>query len=235
MMRRSILLFFFSFFAVHAQAQINATDLFYTIRQKVMQTHDYVADVRMKIEVSFMNIPLLKGRLYYKSPDKMRLERNGGISIMPKKNINLSMGNFSMNGNVTVIDAGTENSGGTRLRIIKIIPEDDNNDIVLTKAWIDESKMLIMRTESTTRENGTVRMELEYGRYMAQSLPDKVTFIIDVKDYKMPKGMTMDYDDGTHPDLPLAGKKKKGRIEIRYLSYVINQGLSDSIFTEAKK
>ena len=54
---------------------------------------------------------------------------------------------------------------------------------------------------------------------------------MDLKDYKLPKGVTMDYNDG--PAQPVAAKKvkgQKGTIEINYLKYDINTGLSDAVF-----
>lgn len=216
-------------------AQQDATALFQAIRQRVAQTKDYVADVRMRVDVAFLNIPLLKGTLYFKAPDKMRLERNGGVSVLPRNSINLNLYNIMADGSVTVIDAGAEVLDGRSLRVLKIIPDSDESDVVLTKAWIDESRLLVLRTESTTRDDGTVRMDLEYGTWLARALPDKVTFVLDLKDYKVPKGMTMDYDDGTPAALPQKGKKKKGRIEIQYLNYKINQGLGDEVFERKEK
>lgn len=215
--------------SLSAQAQQSPEALYQSVRGRVAQTKDYVADVRMKVDVAFLNIPLLKGKLYFKAPDKMRLERNGGVSVLPRNSINLNLYNILADGSVTVIDAGSENLSGQNVRVLKIVPDSDESDIVLTKAWIDENRQLVLRTESTTRDNGTVRMDLEYGKYEAKALPDRVTFVLDLKDYKVPKGMTMDYDDGTPAKLPGKGKKK-GRIEIRYLSYAINQGLSDAVF-----
>jgi hypothetical protein len=57
---------------------------------------------------------------------------------------------------------------------------------------------------------------------------------MDVKEYKLPKGVTMDYDEGNTPTQKSDAPKlpKKGRIEIRYLSYKVNVGLSDAVFAE---
>lgn len=225
----ALLLIFLSAGSYRVKAQQDATSLFQAIRQRIGQTTDYVADVRMKVDVAFLNVPLLKGKLYFKAPDKMRLERHGGVSILPRNSINLNLYNIMADGRVTIIDGGREMLNGQQLRVLKIVP-DDASDVVLTKAWIDENRLLVIRTESTTRDNGTVRMELQYGKWIAHSLPDKITFVLDLKDYKVPKGVTMDYDDGTPAQLPLQGKKKKGRIEMQYLNYQINQGLSDEVF-----
>jgi len=215
----------------------SANDLFYNMREKLGSVKDYVADVKMKIDVSFMRIPTLYGKLYFKSPDKMKLERNGGISILPKRSINLTLNNLVPSGNAAVIDAGEDVLCGKKVRVIKVVPDNDANGIVLTKIWIDEGRLLALRTETTTRDNGTISMDLQYGRYTRVSLPDVVTFFIDVKDFKVPKGVTMDYDGGENGTVSKKNgktKAKKGVIKIEYLNYRINTGLSDKIFEEGK-
>lgn len=229
-----ILAFLLLFCSVSAMAQSpkrDATQIFYQLRDKMNTVRDYTADVRMKIDVKFMRVPLMAGKLYFKSPGKLRLERNGGISVMPHKSINLSMDKMMPTGNVTVIDAGADQIGGKPVRILKVIP-DVEGDIVLTKIWVDESRTLALKTETTTRENGTVQTELSYGKYEKMALPDRIVFIMDLKEYKLPKGVTMDYDEGTQQPAPRGAQNlpKKGRIEIKYLSYQINTGLSDAVF-----
>ncbi|HTM65218.1 MAG TPA: hypothetical protein VL093_02780 [Flavipsychrobacter sp.] len=214
----------------------SANELFYNMREKLGSVKDYVADVKMKIDISFMRIPTLYGKLYFKSPDKMKLERNGGISILPKRSVNLTLNNLVPSGNAAVIAAGEDVLHGRKVHVIKVVPDNDANGIVLTKIWIDADRLLALRTETTTRDNGTISMDLQYGRYVNVSLPDKVTFYIDVKDFKVPKGVTMDYDGGESAVVKkdVTAKAKKGVIKIEYLNYKINTGLSDKIFEEGK-
>ena len=233
MMKRAGLLFCFILLSLQAVCAEDATKLFYLLRDKVLSVKDYTADVKMKIEVNFMRIPTLKGTLYFKSPDKMRLERHGGISILPKKNINLTLSNLIPTGQVTVIDAGSDTRGGRKVRIIKVIPEDDQSNIVLTKIFIDEANLLAVRTETTTRNEGTVLMDLEFGHYTSYALPDKVTIFMDLKDYKLPKGVALDYNDVPEEgSKPKKAKSQKGTIQISYLKYVVNTGLSDDVFKQ---
>jgi outer membrane lipoprotein-sorting protein len=220
---------------VHAQSQ-DAQQLFYKMRSRFDAVKDYVADVKMKIDVSYMRVPLLSGKLYFKSPDKLKLERNGGISILPRKSISLTVNNLIPSGDVTVIDAGYEMIGDVKTHVIKVVPDNEQTDIVLTRVWVDEQRLLALRTETTTRDNGTIKMDLEFGRYVDLALPDRVTFFVDVKDYKLPKGVTMDYDNSEMTlKKETGGKPKKGRIQITYLNYRINTGLADALFLEKKK
>lgn len=208
-----------------------ASKLFDSLRTKVLAVKDYTAEVKMKINIAYMRIPQLSGTLYYKNPDKMRLERHGGLSILPKKNVNLTLSNLIPSGRVNVLDGGEATVEGKKVRVIKVIPEDDLSDIILTKLWIDETALLALRTETTTRNDGTVTMELQYARYMPYALPDNVTINMYLKNYKLPKGVAMDYNnDIPDPKLKKDTKNQKGTIKIQYLKYDINTGLSDKIF-----
>jgi outer membrane lipoprotein-sorting protein len=217
--------------------QAEASQLFHRLRDKLMSVKDYVADVQMQVDISFMRIPRLEGRLYFKSPNKLKLERQGGLAILPKKNMSISLTNLIPEGDITVIDAGEDVINGKKIRVLKVIPDDDRNDIVLAKIWVDEARLLALRTETTTRNNGTVKMELSYGRYMQYGLPDKMTMHMDVKEYKLPQSVTMDYDGNTETEATKQARKargNKGSIHITYLRYSINQGLSDAIFADKK-
>jgi len=223
-------------FPVLSPAQ-DAESLYYKVRNKLLAVSDYVADVRIKLDVTFMKVPPLKGKLYFKSPDKMKLERNGGISILPKNSYNLTLNNLLPPGKVTVIDGGYDTFMQRKVHVIKVIPSNDTGDIVLTKISIDEANLLVLHTETTTRDNGTINMDLQFGRYIAWALPDRVTFFINLKDYKLPKGVTMDYTAADDDMMKKAkqSKVKKGRVQIDYLDYKMNTGLSDDFFKEKKQ
>jgi len=224
------------FCALPLRAQLPAEQLFYKLRDRVNAVRDYTAQVRMRIDVTFLKIPQLRGTLYFKSPDKLKLVRQGGLSILPKNGLTMNMGSLLPPGGVSVIDAGADNIGGQAVRVIKVVPNAEASDIVLTKLWVDEARMLVLRAETTTRDNGTVKMDLTFGRYANLALPDRATLYLDVKDYKMPKGVTMDYgSSGKVVDTDAQGgkgKRKKGTIYVEYLSYAINTGLSDAVFTQ---
>jgi hypothetical protein len=225
--------------AVNAHAQLPAEQLFYKLRTRVTSIRDYTAPVRMNINVSFMRVPQLHGTLYFKSPNKLKLERAGGLSVLPKNGISMSMNNLLPDGGVSVIDAGTDVIEGKPVRIIKAVPNADASDIVLTKLWVDEARLLVLRAETTTRDNGTVKMDLTFGRYAHLALPDRAMLHLDVKEYKMPKGVTMDYGttERVIEEDTKTGKTKRrrGTIRVEYLSYKVNTGLSDALFIEKKK
>ncbi len=239
MMKRTVVLMCLSFMLFHTSViagdttLYTANELFEKMREKLLLVEDYSADVRMNISISYMRVPPLAGKLYYKAPDKVKLDRRGGISIMPKKGMSFNLSSIVPASEATIIDAGTDEIDGHKVHIIKVIPDNDEGDVVLTKIWVDEERLVALRTETTTKGNGTVRMELEFEAYEKLALPDKVTFYIDEQEYKLPKGMTMDYDVSdmaSKVKTTNTGKKKKGKVEIKYLRYEVNKGLKDSFF-----
>ena len=116
--------------------------------------------------------------------------------------------------------SGTVN--GKQLRVIKVVPENDQTDIVLTKIWVDEERLLALRTETTTRENGTISMDLSFGKYVQYALPDHVVFYVNVKEFKVPKGVTMDYDAGDEEIIYKKGKNREIKNILVLNHYILN-------------
>lgn len=207
-----------------------AVQLYQRLHDKVMKVKDYTADVRVRIDVDYLHVPVLKGKLYFKSPGKLRLERQNGISILPRNSSNMSLNSLLPGGDPTVIMAGYDSIGKIRVKVLQVIPK-ESSEIVLTKIWVDEGRLLTLRTETTMRENGTVRMDLTYGKFANLGLPDYVIFHLDVKEFSLPQGVAMDYDDGSAARTQQQkGKRHKGTIRIQYDSYQVNTGLSDAVF-----
>ena len=142
----------------------------------------------------------------------------------------MNLNNLFLNGpaGYDIIDLGKE--AGSSLRIIKLLPKDENSEIVLSTLYIEETNSVIKKSRTTTKDNGTYELEMTYGKYAEYGLADKVVFSFNTKEYKLPKGVTFDYDDGSKKDDKDKIKNKKGKVEITYSNYVINKGVPDSVF-----
>lgn len=200
------------------------------VKAKLDQVNDYEAEGKMRTNVIFIKAPVAKVKVYYKKPNRLRINNESGISFIPKGSVNINLSNIFLNpSGFDMIDQGKE--AGTGFRVIKLLPRDENSDVVLSTLYIDEKLLLIRKAKTTTRENGTYELEMTYGKYAAWGLADKVVFSFNTKDYKLPKGITFDYDDGTRrPEATDKMKDKKGKVEILYTSYTINKGVPDTVF-----
>ncbi len=224
-----LLLFGFCPVGLHAQ-DVNA--LIQKVKAKLALVNDYEASGKMKTNVAFLKVPVANVKLYFKKPNKLKIKNEKGFSFIPKGAVNINMNNIlSAGGNYSVLDAGMDKIGGTAVRVIKLLPEDDNADVVLSTLYIDETNAVIRKAKTTTRENGSYELEMSYGKYAAYGLPDKIIFSFNTKDYKLPKGVSFDFEDGSQPKKAAEkAKNKKGRAEITVSSYSINKGIADAVF-----
>jgi outer membrane lipoprotein-sorting protein len=217
------LLFFFgiNLFYLQVKAQ-SAEDLVEKIKSKLERVDDYEADAKLKTNVTFIKAPIANIKVFFKKPDKLRIINKSGISFIPKGSMNISLSNIFVNTRgFDVIDAGKDNATG--LRVIKLLPKDDTSEVVLSTLYIDEKNSLIKKSKTTTKENGTYQLEMSYGKYSEYGLPDKIIFSFNTKEYKLPKGVTLDYDNGKRKNEEML-KNKKGTVEISYTRYIINKG-----------
>ena len=184
----------------------------------------------MKTNVSFLKVPNATVKVYFKKPNKIKIKNEKGISFVPKGTVSINLNNIVGGSQYTVIDAGYDKVGSTKTRVIKLLPIDDNADVVLSTIYIDEANLVILKAKTTTRLNGSYQLDMTFGKYTAYGLPDKVIFTFNTKDYKLPKGVTFDFDDGTTTTSKPNNKTNEGKAEIIFTSYSINKGVDDSVF-----
>lgn len=228
-MKQLITLFLTSYLLLHtsySSAQ-TAAELVKKVKAKMDRVNDYVAAGKIKTDVVFIKAPVANIKSYYKKPNRFKIKRDGGISLLPKGGVSVNVSSLLLSDDYTAIDAGQTTLNKIPVRIIKLLPLNDNSDVVLTTMYIDEANLLIRKSSTTTKDNGTFDMEMQFGKYAEWGLPDKVIFSFNTKDYKLPKGITLEYDDGSKKqELP---KNKKGKVEISYSSYIINKGVTDEM------
>jgi hypothetical protein len=206
------------------------TDLVNKVRAKLDQVNDYIAEGSLKTDVSFIKAPMGKVKVYFKKPDKFKLQKKGGISILPKGGVSINMSSIAITNNFMAIAAGESIVDGIKTRVVKLLPTDENSDIILSTLYIDEPNQLVHKAVTTTKENGTYEITMTYGKYSSYGLPDKVIFSFNTKDYKLPKGVTLEFDEGEKASDLDKLKNRKGKVEIKYTSYIINKGVDDSVF-----
>lgn len=210
----------------------DGNSLLQTVKDKLNQVQDYQARGMLKTNVVFLKAPVADINIFYKRPDRMKIVNTSGISFIPKGSLNINLNKFLLEANAyQVLDAGRDT--GTGFRILKLLPLSDKSDIVLSTFYIDEKTSLVRKVKNTTRDNGTYELELFYGKQAAFALPDKIIFTFNTKEYKLPKGVTFDYDTGFGKKSSGITKNKTGKVEIIYTAYRINQGVDDKIFEQA--
>lgn len=201
------------------------------VKDKINLVNDYQANGKMKTNVSFLKVPVATVKVYFKKPEQLKIKNEKGISFVPKGAVNINMSNVLSSGKYTVLDAGNDKIRNTAVKVVKLLPEDENSDVILSTLYIDAVNLVILKTKTTTRDNGTYELDMSYGKYIAYGLPDKIIFSFNTKDYKMPKGVTFDFEDGSKKKTADEKiKNQKGKMEITISNYIINKGLPANTF-----
>ncbi len=200
------------------------------VAQKLALVNDYVAEGSMKTDVSFIKASLGKVKVYFKKPNLLKVKKDGGISLLPRGGVSLTINTLLNTKQYTTIPAGIQVINGKSLTVIKLIPTDDNLDWVISTLWIDPVEALVYKTATTTKENGSYEITMQYGAYAKYGLASKIIFSFNTKDYKLPNGITLEFGDEDPAAKQKAIKNKKGTIEITYNNYIINKGVPNSIF-----
>jgi len=221
--------------ALFIQKNISAQDINIVVgnaRTKIEKVKDYEATGKMKTNITFLKIPIATIKLYFKNPNKFKLISDKGLSFVPKGSISINLNNIFTDNNFTIIDAGFDKIDNANVRVAKLLSNNENSDLVLTTLYIDPVNFLILKSKTTTKENGTYELKMRYKKYSIYGLPDEILFSFNAKDYKLPKGITFDFDDGTSNKQTAYKKEKakKGVVEILISKYIINKGLNDNIF-----
>ncbi len=227
---KNIVLFIILFLGLKVAEAQEIKGLLEKIKTKLDQVNDYEASGTMKTNVTFLKVPVAQVKIFYKKPDKIRIRSNKGVSFVPKGAVSINLNQLLMTDDYSILDAGSEIMGGRTLRVAKLLPNDENSEVVLSTIYIDAEKLVIAKARTTTRENGTYELEMSYGTFIQYALPDKIIFSFNTKDYKLPKGITFDFDNGVPPEEPAKKKNKKGKAEIVIRNYIINKGVPEAAF-----
>jgi outer membrane lipoprotein-sorting protein len=229
-MKKCSLFLLFVFCASQVMAQ-DAAQLIKKVKAKLELVDNYEATGIMKTDIAFIKAPIGKIKIYFKKPNLFKIKKEGGISLLPKGGLSVNLSSLIASSNYSTIDAGIQDIGSKKLRIIKLLPNEESSDVVISTLYINEKESLIEKAVTTTKENGTYSMLMNYGAYSKYGLPDQVIFEFNTKNYKLPKGITLEFEDESKP-LSAAQllKNKKGRVEINYKNYIVNKGIPAAIF-----
>ncbi len=223
---KSVLLVVFILTGVVGFGQ-TAEEILKGVIDKIDLVEDYQADVQIKAAIPFIKVPIAKATIYFKQKDKFKVESKG-IAILPKQGMSDLTGFLSNEKKYSAVLGEAKTINEHKTRLISILPTDENSEIILAKVYISTSEDLIYRTVLTTKSSGTVSIDYEYNLNKKYGLPNKMTFTVDIKKFKMPKSVASDIRNNEK-------KKKykeneKGTIVLTFSNYLVNKVISDEVF-----
>lgn len=215
-------------FGVIAQ---DANDILSKVVTKLNTVNDYTVIANVKANIPMIKILPSKATIYFKQKDKFKVISKG-IVILPKQGFTEINGFLANKKSYLAVSGDSTKIGGVMTKLINVVPTGENSEIVLAKLWIDTKSAVIMKSQITTKSNGSVTTTYTYGDKVTFGLPSQLVFEIDVKAFKLPKSVAADINKTTAEKKSKPGKK--GVITVTLTDYKVNTGLSDAIFTKKK-
>lgn len=219
-----ILLFILS---VNSQQNQNAQKIIEKVKENYEKIRDYVVDVKVKVDFEDAVIPDINAKIYFKRPDKFKIDSENFL-ILPKQSFNFAPDALFKEG-FTSIFLGEQEIDKIKHFIVKIIPEDPENNSVLT-LYINSENYTIRKISALSSNSGKLEAEFVYTHFEGKYwLPSKMEATFETRSFRFPRLRKMDRD--IKNDAP---QKREGKITIYYSNYLVNKGIDDKIFEENK-
>ena len=202
------------------------------VKTRFDKIQDYEVDVNIKLDFSMVKIPDTNAKLYFKQPDKVKVDSKG-FAMLPKQSLSFSPSQF-LQGDYTAIYVKTETANSHKLDVIKIIPNSDSTDVILSTLWIDQTQKVIHKIETTGKKSGTLHVELTYEN-KTSALPSSVIFSFNLGNMPIHDEMVSDKEDQKQTrNRSRQNMSMSGKVYMTYTNYKINKGIPDSFFEEKK-
>jgi outer membrane lipoprotein-sorting protein len=224
-----IFLFSISITAIYPQTK-NPNKILEAVRQKFEKIKDYEVDVTAKLDINFLKVPETKAKIYFKQPDKVKMQSDG-FAMLPKQSLNFSPSQL-LKGNFNAVYVKSETVDNVKLDVVKVIPNNDSSDVILSTLWIDPLRNVIKKIQTTGKKAGTIQIFLDY-KDESMSLPTQVKFSFNIGEMNMPMNLSNN-NKNTYEERHKEKGPVIGNVTMTYSNYKINKGIPDSFFEEKK-
>lgn len=225
-----LVLFITPFFS-NAQIE-NPKGLLDSLKNKLNKVNDYSAKVKINLNVTFIKIPVREAVVFYKKPDKIKMKAKG-FAMLPKQGVNFSLVDL-LNKPYTAVWIKQEKVNNKVCEVIKIIPLDDQPEIIVATAYIERASKLLYKIDANTAKNGSFKLDFNYPALPNPfDLPEKLNFTFEVNKMSLPMGITGDFDNDKPKEKD--NKPQKATLSLTYTDYKVNKGIPDEVFADEKK
>jgi outer membrane lipoprotein-sorting protein len=211
------------------------------VRQKFNKVNDYKADALVKLDMSFIKVPEMNAKVFFKKPDKVKVEAEG-FAMIPKQGLKFSPADL-LKEDFTALYVRSETIDNRKIDIVKAIPNGDSSEVILSTFWVDAAESVIRKVETTSKKGGTTQIELSYDSYEF-GLPSQLKLSFNLGNIQMPVNAPNQSNENEAADTGKKNRRRrglpdgtslKGSVIMTYKNYQVNKGISDSFFIEKEK
>ena len=215
--------------SVFAQ-EVDPEEILENVKLKFSKVEDYIVDATIKVDVNFLRVPETKAVVYFKHPDKFKLDSEG-FALLPRQGLNFSPSSL-LSGDFSSLYSREDKIDDRNVHVIKVIPNTDTTNVILSTLWIDTRQYVVRKIETTTKNSGTITIEMDYAKESDFGLPSEVKLSFKVSEMNIPHAMTGDFDTTEETEDDKGGGPMTGIVIVNYENYQINQGLTDDFFED---
>jgi len=210
-----------------AQDQREGLRILQALERKYADLKDYTVGIQVHFAIETFKAPDLQAKLYYKVPDKMRIESKR-VVFFPRDGGYFNPAQFKQE-DYTVFFLGYvtyDNRKAAQLRLIPKKIKGATQDMVLT---IDTAKILLQEMLLTLTGGKEVKAVFTYGTFDGFALPTFIRLVLNLPPVE--PGVAQGY--GAIPN-GTEEKRVQGEITVTYTDYQVNTGLPDELFKKDK-
>ena len=196
--------------ALPARAELSAWEVLNHTLALQDAVKDYTAQCSMVANIPGVDLPERHFKVYYKAPDKVKIESNETVFI-PREALTMGALRRHLRQDTVVTLAGVGNLGEEKLYCIKLRPKSDA-DPSRVLVWIRSGNWTPTRSEIWKGKTRTVELEWQFGLVANR--------------YWMPASVLARIPSGIIND------QGPGEVRLTWESYTVNTGLSDDIFAQ---
>jgi hypothetical protein len=190
------------------------------IEKKYSELKDYTADVNVHFDMETFKTPDMKAKLYFKAPDKMKVESKG-IFFFPREGGYFNPALFKKDDfEIKILEPAADGKREIKLKIVPRKKEKMGREFVLV---IDRNDYLVREIHTSQFDGRETKAKIEYGRYGSFELPRYILLTLDLP------SVEPNEKRGFGP-FEQKSERVTGTIEITYANYKVNTGLKDEIF-----
>jgi outer membrane lipoprotein-sorting protein len=208
------------------QGQENPSRYLDSIERKYSGLKDYTADVHVHFDIEALRAPDMQAKLYYKSPDKMKVESKG-VFFFPKDAGYFNPSKFKPEDFVIQLLEHFTYEGRKAVRL-QLTPKEMKRAPQRLVLTIDIDRNLILRINTLNAVGREITATVDYGKFEDFELPTHIEL-----QFNLPQAEANE----TREFNPFGPKTKQvtGKVEITYSNYQVNSELSDEIFLETQR
>lgn len=223
-----IFVFFIYFLQTFCFAQKNnANEIINKVKAEFEKIDDYIVDIQVKLDISYIQIPDVNAKLYYKKPNKMQIESKN-FAILPKQGLTINPLNFLESEYTAICDDILDLNGSKNFQV-KIIPKETEKGPSLIILLVDCSSFTISRMTSIGGKQGKTELDFEYLKLDQKYwLPKKIIVTADIGNFRNHRFQSQQPNNQQKTDDK--NSQKSGKVYLMYSNYIINQGIDDKIF-----